>query len=160
MRTGATANKLRSVLRDAAGPERVHAADIVFELCEKQWLSTLPELKQGEGFEGGRGERRRASSSVVEGAGCECGAISRARVRLIQPRRRVRSDPARARPADTAAPRAALSSLALAPYHSSARPARRRHSVERFLTSANEKGVPAAFLMPWRCSRGVLPSSH
>ena len=51
MRTGATANKLRSVLRDAAGPERVHAADIVFELCEKQWLSTLPELKQGEGFE-------------------------------------------------------------------------------------------------------------
>ena len=46
-------NKLRSVLRDVAGPERVHAADIVSELCEKQWLSTLPEpeLKQGEGFE-------------------------------------------------------------------------------------------------------------
>ena len=67
MRTGATANKLRSVLRDAAGPERVHAADIVFELCEKQWLSTLPELKQGEGFEGGGAsvvERRRASSRV------------------------------------------------------------------------------------------------
>ena len=36
MRTGATTNKLRSVLRDAAGAGRVHAADIMFELCEKQ----------------------------------------------------------------------------------------------------------------------------
>ena len=52
MRTGATANKLRSVLRDVAGPERVHAADIVFELCENQWISTLPELKQNAGGSG------------------------------------------------------------------------------------------------------------
>ena len=61
-------NKLRSVLRDVAGPERVHAADIVFELCENQWLSTLPELKQGEGFERRvrTRERVRASSGVVE----------------------------------------------------------------------------------------------
>ena len=34
-------NKLRSVLRDVAGPERVHAADIVYELCESQWLSIV-----------------------------------------------------------------------------------------------------------------------
>ena len=32
-------NKVRSVLRDVAGPERVHAAGIVFELCENQWHS-------------------------------------------------------------------------------------------------------------------------
>ena len=42
-------NNLRSVLRDVAGPERVHAADIVFELCENQWLSMLPELKRNTG---------------------------------------------------------------------------------------------------------------
>ena len=47
-------NKLRSVLRDVAGPERVHAADIVFELCENQWLSTLPELKQNSKMPGGQ----------------------------------------------------------------------------------------------------------